>query len=98
MRWAWLTFITAVCLTAFFMRSPAAAQSFCFPNMKVAVAEAEKHGEFFRYSVVMKIGALVHVFASRTTMTILIEQPNGMVCTGDALIGDILNHAQDTCA
>jgi len=31
--WAWLTFITAVILTAFFMRSPAAANAFpCFPD------------------------------------------------------------------
>jgi len=91
------TLLIAAFLAAFFVR-PANAQSFCFPNMKVAVAEASKHGEVFRYSVVMKIGALVHVYASRTTMTILIEQPDGRACTGDALIGDILNHAQDTCA
>ena len=90
-------FFGAVILTAFFIRTPAAAQSFCFPNMQTAVAEAQKHGEIFRYSVVMKIGALVHIFASEKTMTILIEQPDGRVCTGDALIGDIVKNVRDTC-
>ena len=98
MRWAWLTFITAVCLTAFFMPRPAAAQNFCFPNMQTAVAEAQKHGEVLKFSVVMKIGALLHIFASENTMTILIENPNGQICTGPALIGDIVKNVRDTCA
>tara|TARA_R100000664_G_C2722021_1_gene115190 strand:- start:199 stop:441 length:243 start_codon:yes stop_codon:yes gene_type:complete len=80
------------------MRSPAAAQSFCFPNMTVAVAEVSKHGEQLRFTVVMKIGALAHIYASQTTMTILVEQPNGMVCTGPALLGDILKNVQELCA
>jgi pectin methylesterase-like acyl-CoA thioesterase len=96
--WAWLTFFCAVILTAFFMRSPAAAQGFCFPNMQTAVAEAQKHGEVLRFSVVMKIGALLHIFAGEKTMTIFVEQPNGMLCTSDALVGDIVNQINETCA
>ena len=66
--------------------------------MTVAVAEVSKHGEVFRYSVVMKIGALIHVYASKTTMTILVEQPSGVVCTGPALLGDILKNVEAPCA
>jgi hypothetical protein len=97
MRWAWLTFCTAAFLAAFFMR-PASAEMYCFPSLEVAKGELAKHGETFRFSVVMKVGALAHVYAGKQTMTILVEQPNGMVCTGPALIGDIVKNAEDTCA
>jgi hypothetical protein len=97
MRWAWLTFCTAAFLAAFFMR-PASAEMYCFPSLEVAKGELAKHGETFRFSVVMKVGALAHVYAGKQTMTILVEQPDGRVCTGPALIGDIVKNAEDTCA
>jgi hypothetical protein len=46
----------------------------------------------------MSIGALAHVYASEKSMTILIQQPNGMVCTGPALIGEIIRHEREPCA
>ena len=97
MRRLCFTFIFAVILTAFFMR-PASAQAACFANYEIAKTELARHGERLRFTVVMKIGALAHIFASKTTMTILVEQPNGMVCTGPALLGDILKNVQDPCA
>ena len=97
MRWAWLTFCTAAFLAAFFMR-PASAEMYCFPSMDVAKGELAKHGEIFAFSVVMKVGALAHVYAGKQTMTILVEQPDGRVCTGPALIGDIVKNAEATCA
>tara|TARA_R100001443_G_scaffold115728_1_gene134175 strand:+ start:281 stop:574 length:294 start_codon:yes stop_codon:yes gene_type:complete len=96
MRRLCFTLLIAAFMAAFFMR-PAQAQNWCFPDMKSAVTEVSKHGEIFRYSVVMKIGALLHFYASENTMTILIENPNGTVCTGPALIGDVLRFEQDTC-
>lgn len=91
------TLVIAAFLAAFFMR-PASAEMYCFPSMDVAQREIAKHGETFRFSVVMKVGALAHVYVGKQTMTILVEQPNGMVCTGPALIGDIVKNAEDTCA
>ena len=76
----------------------ASAEMYCFPSNEVAKGELAKHGEIFRYTVVMKVGALAHVYAGKKTMTILVEQPSGMVCTGPALIGDIVKNAEDTCA
>ncbi len=90
-------FICAVILTAFFVR-PAHAQAACFPNHEIAKTELAKVNEQLRFTVVMKMGALVHIYAGKTTMTMLIEQPNGMVCTGPALLGDILKNVQDPCA
>ena len=97
MRWAWLTFICAAILAAFFMR-PAIAQMYCFPSIEVADREIRKHGEKLRFTVVMKIGALAHIYVGERTMTILVEQPTGQVCTGPALLGDILKNVQDPCA
>lgn len=77
---------------------PASAEMYCFPSLEVAKGELAKHGETFRFSVVMKVGALAHVYAGKQTMTILVEQPNGLVCTGPALIGDIVKNAEATCA
>ncbi len=94
----WIIFFISVVLVGFFLRSPAAAQSFCFPNMQTAEVEAAKHGEVLTFSVVMKIGALMHIFASEKTMTIWIEQPDGRACTSDALIGDVVRFERDTCA
>ena len=91
------TFICAAFMAAFFMR-PASAQTACFPNHEVAKTELARHGERLRFTVVMKVGALAHIYVSQTTMTILVEQPNGMVCTGPALFGDILENVQDPCA
>ena len=91
------TLVIAAFLAAFFMRQ-ASAEMYCFPSMDVAQREIAKHGETFRFSVVMKVGALAHVYVGKQTMTILVEQPNGMVCTGPALIGDIVKNAEDTCA
>ena len=79
------------------MRS-ASAEMYCFPSLEVAKGELAKHGETFRFSVVMKVGALTHVYAGKQTMTILVEQPDGRVCTGPALIGDIVKNAEATCA
>jgi hypothetical protein len=87
----------AAFFAAFFMQS-AHANMFCFPSMEVAKSEAAKHGETLRFSVVMSIGALAHVYASEKSMTILIQQPNGMVCTGPALIGEIIRHEREPCA
>ena len=92
-----IAFCTAACLAAFFVR-PASAEMYCFPSMEIAQREIAKHGETFRFSVVMKVGALAHVYAGKQTMTILVEQPNGLVCTGPALIGDIVKNAEATCA
>jgi len=77
---------------------PANAQTACFPNHEVAETELARHGERLRFTVVMRVGALAHIYASQTTMTILVEQPNGMVCTGPALLGDILKNVQAPCA
>lgn len=101
MRRLCFTFIFAVILTAFFMFSAAGQeqQSYCFPDLQTAVAQLKKHGEKFKLTAVMKIGALVHIYSNESTMTILIENPTGMVCTGPALLGDVLNYAKkDTCA
>ena len=97
MRWRWLTFCTAAFLAAFFIR-PANAQTVCFPNHEVAEAELSRHGERLRFTVVMRVGALAHIYVSERTMTILVEQPNGMVCTGPALLGDILKNVEAPCA
>ena len=90
-------FICAAFMAAFFMR-PASAQMYCFPSMEVAERELARHGERLRFTVVMKIGALAHIYVGERTMTILVEQPTGQVCTGPALLGDILKNVQDHCA
>ncbi len=97
MRRLCFTLLIAAFSAAFFIR-PASAEMYCFPSMEVAQREIAKHGETFRFSVVMKVGALAHVYAGKQTMTILVEQPNGMVCTGPALIGDIVKNAKEQCA
>lgn len=97
MRRLCFTFICAAFMAAFFM-SPASAQTACFANHEVAKTELARHGERLRFTVVMKIGALAHIYAGKRTMTILVEQPNGMVCTGPALLGDILTNVEAPCA
>ena len=98
MKWVCFTFCVAAILAAFFVR-PASAEMVCFPNKKIAEREVVKpHGEKFIFSAAMAIGSLAHFYAGAQTITILIEQPNGMVCTGPALIGDIVKNAENTCA
>lgn len=92
------TFFIAVCLTAFFMRSPVAQEQYCFPNVAAAAKQIAKHGETLRYTVVMKIGAMAHIYMGADSMTILVEHPSGMACTGPALLGDIINTVNETCA
>jgi len=98
MRAQCFTLFIAVFLAASLTRSVAAQlPQYCFPDIASAKQQVEKYGERLRFTVVMKIGALAHIYASKRTMTILVEQPNGTVCTGPALIGDVLRFEQDTC-
>tara|TARA_Y100001973_G_C5128996_1_gene296701 strand:+ start:641 stop:940 length:300 start_codon:yes stop_codon:yes gene_type:complete len=93
------TLLIAVFLAAIFTRSVAAQlPQYCFPDIASAKQQVEKYGERLRFTVVMKIGALAHIYASQTTMTILVEQPSGVVCTGPALLGDILKNVEAPCA
>lgn len=97
MRWAWLTFICVVILAAFFMR-PAHAQPTCFPNIDVARKLAESHNERFLFSAVARIGALIYVFGNEDTFTVFVQNPDGTVCTGPALFGEVIDRAKATCA
>tara|TARA_R100000995_G_scaffold83182_1_gene58499 strand:+ start:784 stop:1089 length:306 start_codon:yes stop_codon:yes gene_type:complete len=96
----WIVFIAAVIVAAFCVRSPVAKaqEQYCFPSLKAAAKEISKHGETLRYTVVMKIGALAHIYMGADSMTILVENPSGVVCTGPALLGDIINTVKETCA
>ena len=81
------------------MRTPQArAQPVCFPSLDIATALAETAGESFLFSATSRAGALLYFFGSKKTFTVFVQNPDGTVCTGDALLGEVLDYDEQTCA